>query len=161
MSLSVNNPPKIDENSVFEREMQQRLAEEVHPCACCGAIAIFTPLILCSHCGQSLDIKCYIYQRGDKYYGECLTLNLISRGETQSEAIKRLQVAMFTYVDSAFAEGKSVKGLIPRRAPLSSWFRYYLHILQRKLTRLVGGQYPLATASTPSPNSAQYTVAEC
>lgn len=98
---------------------------EVKRCESCGEIMIFTPIVKCSHCGGVLRLRSYSYKRGDKYYAECLTLNLLARGNSEEEAVSRLQEQMFGYVESAL--NGSSKGLVPRPAPLGSWIRYYIH----------------------------------
>ncbi len=107
----------------------------VHRCEHCGAFLIGTPLIECGHGGTILPIRCFRYRKGDQYYAECLDLDLIARGDTEEEAIGRLQGQMFGYVHTVTEEG-SAKGLIPRRAPLSSWIHYYATRTFDRLARL-------------------------
>ncbi len=85
---------------------------------------IATPLIKCAHCDAQVPIRCFTFRSGRNFYAQCLDLNLISRGNTEEEAIGRLQESMYGYVLAAFQGDCS--GLIPRRAPLASWLRYYL-----------------------------------
>lgn len=151
----------LHRDSGMSQADEQRLVDQVRPCPCCGSTMIYTPVILCSHCGQELPIRCYVFQRKGKYYGECLTLNLISRGDTQAEAILKLQGLMYSYVTTVFEGDQPTKGLIPRRAPLSSWVRYYAHVFSRRFARIFGRRYALATQSAPSPDAIRYTVAEC
>jgi len=154
MSQLVQNDPST-ESSHAEH------VDQVFQCPCCGASIIYIPSIACSHCGKDLDIACYVYRRDGAFYGECLTLNLVSRGTTEREAILRLQGAMFSYVEAVLAGGKGTKGLIPRPAPLASWLRYYSYVARRRLARMLGRRTSLETTSVPAPNSAHYTVAEC
>src|SRR5438270_9338064 len=98
---------------------------EVRRCPQCGDLMFRQPVISCGHCGRVLPIRCYAYKSGGRYYAECLTLNLISRGATEDEAVGRLQEAMFLHVKTAF-DGEA-KGLIPRRASLSHWLRYWAY----------------------------------
>ena len=98
---------------------------EVKRCPGCGSIIFATPVLTCSHCGREMQIRCFYYKSGSKFYAQCLDLNLISRGETAEEAVGRLQEAMVGYV-IAVLEGGSSKGLIPRPAPFFSWLRFYL-----------------------------------
>jgi hypothetical protein len=51
-------------------------------------------------------------------------LSLLARGNTREEAIIHLQEQMFSYV-AAVLKGPA-EGLIPRRAPVLSYIRYYL-----------------------------------
>jgi len=155
------SPSKFNVDREQKREQHEVSIGQVHACPECGSPTIYTPTIRCSHCDKQLPIRCYVYRRGNAFYGECLTLNLVSRGSTLDEAILRLQRAMFAYVETVFAEGKSAKGLIPRSAPLSSWVRYYLHTWKRRLIRFLGRTNPLDTTSVPSPEPTRYTVVEC
>jgi hypothetical protein len=148
------------ENSKSTMSSREEAIEAVHYCECCGAPGILTPTLKCGHCDDVLKIRCYVYERRGAFYGECLTLNLVSRGATQEEAIRRLQVAMFSYVDVVLQPGKSTKGLIPRRAPFSSWIRYGLHVVQARLSYLFGRPYPLATKSQTS-GAGEYRVVHC
>jgi len=134
--------------------------EQVHYCECCGAPGILVPSLKCEHCNQLLKIRCYVYQRGNSFYGECLTFNLVSSGATQDEAIRRLQVTMFSYVDAVLQPGKSTKGLIPRRAPLASYVRYSVHLCRARLAHLFDKRYPLATRSQPI-QAGEYRVVHC
>jgi predicted RNase H-like HicB family nuclease len=135
--------------------------DRVQICECCGAPAILTPILKCAHCNEILDIKCFVYERHGSFYGQCLTLNLISRGATQEEAIRRLQGAMFSYVKTVLEDGKSAAGLIPRRAPVTAWIRYYVHLFSARFLYIFGRDYPLATRSTPIDWSAEYKIVHC
>jgi predicted RNase H-like HicB family nuclease len=105
---------------------------QVRRCPHCGDLMFRKPVIACGHCGRVMPLRCYAYKSGAKYYAECLSLNLISRGETQEEAVGRLQEAMFLHVNTAF-DGDT-KGLIPRRAPLLRWLRYWAHAFAEWIT---------------------------
>jgi predicted RNase H-like HicB family nuclease len=153
---------RSDQQNPSGKEALESRLKMAAPCPCCGASTIYTPVITCSHCGKELPIACYVYRKGGNFYGECLSLNIVSRGATQEEAIVRLQSAMFSYVEAVLADGKSAKGLIPRRAPLSSWIRYYLHVSKRRLARLFGSKSSsLAMKSVPAPDAITYRVVEC
>jgi len=160
---ALTDRPESNQQQPPEKDDLQARLKAAEPCRCWGATIIYTPVIKCSHCGKDLPMACYVYRKDGKFYGECLTLNLISRGATQEEAIVRLQRTMFAYVDAVLTDGKSTKGLIPRRAPLSSWVRYYLHISKRRLARRLFGSraQSLAMKSVPAPNAITYKVVEC
>ncbi len=115
------------------QEIRMTDLRTVHKCDNCGELMIATPLIQCAHCGTALPIRCFTFKAGSRFYAQCLDLNLISRGETEEEAIGRLQESMFGYVMAAF-DGDP-KGLVPRRAPLASWARYYVHELRQLFRR--------------------------
>jgi predicted RNase H-like HicB family nuclease len=107
---------------------------EVKRCETCGEIMFLTPMLKCSHCGQIYRLHCHSYKQGEGFYAECLNLNLLARGNTQEEAVARLQEQMFTYVDAALSG--DVQGLIPRQAPLASWIGYYAHRIKNFVIRL-------------------------
>lgn len=108
-------------------------AHEARTCKGCGSPMSLKPVIQCSECGETLPLRCFSYKEGSGFYAECIDLNLLSRGNTREEAVIRLQEQMFSYVATAF-EG-STKGLIPRRAPISSFVRYYLTVAKDRLFR--------------------------
>jgi predicted RNase H-like HicB family nuclease len=105
---------------------------EVHRCEACGVLMFLKPIIQCGHCGRILPLRCFSYKESDGFYAECIDLNLLARGNTLEEAIVRLQEQMFSYVATAF-EGNT-DGLIPRRAPLWSFVRYYLSVIGNRFT---------------------------
>lgn len=104
---------------------------QVYRCPQCNAYLIGVPLIEREH-GHVLPIRCFTYRKDGRFYAECLDLNLITRGESEEEAIGRLQEEMFAYVH-AVLDGGPTKGLLPRRAPLWSWIHYYLYLLKDRL----------------------------
>lgn len=118
-------------------------------CPCCGEAMICTPRLVCGECGHLLDLKCQVYGGGDAWYAECLTLDLLSKGDTEADAIRRLQIAMFSYVATVLQSGESTDGLIPRSAPFASWVRYYTQIAIWRLTALLGRRPPLLARSVP------------
>lgn len=142
-------------------ETNEEAIEIVRECPCCGAPTIMVPGLICKHCGKEIDIKAFVYKRGDVFYGECVTLNLVSRGTTQEEAIRRLQIAMFSYVQVVLSDDKSCVGLIPRRAPLASWMRYYRHVLSARLSNLFGVKYRLATTVFPPSTGEETRIVHC
>jgi len=123
------------------KEARQPLPPAVHEvrhCQRCGASMFLKPLIQCGHCGHLLPLRCFSYGKGEAFYAECIDLNLLARGNTRDEAISRLQEQMFSYVATVFA-GDGTEGLIPRKAPLTSFIRYYLAVLR---DRLSSGRHP-------------------
>lgn len=135
--------------------------ETVHNCPCCGAPNIMVPTLKCAHCDKELDVKAFVYERRGVFYGECVTLNLVSRGSTQEDAIRRLQIAMFSYVHVVLSNEKSCVGLIPRRAPFASWMRYYMHVLRARLSYLFGVKYRLATKVHPASIGEEKRIVHC
>lgn len=74
----------------------------------------------------------FSYRRGSCYFAECVDLDLISRGQTQDEAIGKLQEAMYGYLSQAF-QGDA-RNLILRPSPFSHRLRYLLY----RLAELIG-----------------------
>jgi len=148
-------------NLISIPEALEEAIETVINCPCCGAPMIMVPELLCKDCGKEIDVRAFVYERRGVFYGECVSLNLMSRGNTQEEAIRRLQIAMFSYVSVVLLDGKSSVGLIPRRAPLASWLRYYRHVLMARLSYLFGIRYHLATRVFQAPLSEEKRIAHC
>jgi predicted RNase H-like HicB family nuclease len=152
-----NSPVAVTRPATAEEKI-----ETVYYCECCGAPRIYTPRIVCEECGIQLPVRAYAFQRGTRFYAECLTFNLISRGDTQEEAIRRLQIAMFSYVKTILQDrAKSTKGLIPRPAPLSSWVRYLFFRLKAYFATLFGRPYPLALRTNMKARSDDFKIAHC
>lgn len=108
-----------------------RRVRQVRHCGLCGAPIINEPKLKCAHCGERVRLRCYSYLRQGRWYAECIDLDLISRGESQDEAIGKLQEAMYGYLQVAF-EGNQ-KGLVMRRSPFSHRLRYRFHRLLERL----------------------------
>lgn len=104
---------------------------EVRYCPFCNEPIYLLPCLTCRECGEVLRLRCFTYRRGDFYYSECVDLNLMTRGRTMDDAIRRLQEEVFTYLDTVI-QGSS-KGLLPRRSPLSSRIRYQIYRLRCRL----------------------------
>ena len=126
MSQPVTQPSSSIEDLV-------RDLRHVRHCVLCGRPLIAAPKLKCAHCGERIRLRCLSYRRSGQYFAECIDLDLISRGETQEEAIGKLQEAMYGYLKVAF-EGDT-KGLILRRSPFSHRLRYHL---QRLAERIAG-----------------------
>ena len=160
--LSASETHMDDRTSLgpFPEDLEEAI-ETVHQCPCCGAPNIMVPQLECKRCGEVIEAKAFIYERRGVFYGECVTLNLVSRGASQEEAIRRLQVAMFSYVYAVLSGGESSRGLIPRPSPLASWVRYYLHILMARISHLFGVKYRLATTVQQISLSGETGIAHC
>ena len=153
MDESIPTPPSPEE--------LEKLIQAVMHCRCCGEPMVLVPRIVCAECNQELPIKCQLYKSNDIFYGECLTLNLLSHGATMDEAARRLQVAMFSYVATVLREGASAEGLIPRYAPLPSWIRYYSSKLANRLKYLFSGKPPISGPTLIQPTGEALKVAHC
>jgi len=108
-----------------------------------------------------MDIKCQVYQSKGVWYAECLTFNLLSKGESKDDAIRRIQIAMFSYIAVVVDGNESTRGLIPRPAPLSSWVRYYAHEALGRLAYLIGRKIPLMIRSVPIEDVAAEKILHC
>jgi predicted RNase H-like HicB family nuclease len=102
----------------------------VYRCPDCGSLMIAVPALACAKCGREHALRAYSYRlRSGKYIAECIDLDLITQGATQEEAIRKLQEAMFGFLQVAFS-GESTKGLVLRPSPLSHRLHYYVsHVL--------------------------------
>jgi len=119
--------------AVLERnEVVPEFLRESVRCPSCGEPLISVPVLTCAHCGERRALRAFYYKVPEGYIAECIDLNLMSQGKTLEEAIKRLQEAMYGYLQVAFA-GESTKGLVLRLSPLSHRIRYHL---QRILSRI-------------------------
>ncbi len=139
----------VQPEELFPSEDLERRIQRVKQCHCCGALGILIPVLRCTECGAAMDIKCHVYKQGGRFYAECLTLDLLSQGATEEDAIRRLQVAMFSYVGTAVRGGSS-EGLIPRPAPLSSWVRYYISGGLGRIAGLFGRRRPVMVRTIPT-----------
>lgn len=148
--------PSPNEHVPSPEELEHAI-QEVRRCPH-GALMIVVPRIVCSTCGTPLPIDCYVRRQHGVFYAECLTFNLVSRGATEEEAIRRLQVAMFSYVKTVIKPGASVEGLIPRPAARSAWLRYRLHMFAR---RLFGNRHTMPTHSESLDELGTLRIAEC
>jgi hypothetical protein len=136
--------------------------QEVKLCPCCGRAMILTPRIVCEKCNKPLSVKCMTYRSGRVWYAECLTLDLVSKGDTEVDAIRRLQIAMFSYVAVVFTENESTEGLVPRPAPMFSWIRYYCQEILGRLAAVVSRRNPRIDRSTPIQGTAvELKISHC
>ncbi len=142
-------------------ESLEEAIETVRECPCCGSLTIMVPSLICMHCNKEIDVKAFVYERRGVFYGECLTLNLLSRGATREEAIRRLQIAMFSYVHAVLSSAEPSVGLIPRRAPFASWVRYYQQVLWDRLTHLFGVKSRLATTVIQTTLNQESRIVHC
>ncbi|MGH9600382.1 MAG: hypothetical protein ACRD27_11005 [Terracidiphilus sp.] len=154
--MLVEKSPQDGRLSVMDK------AEQVRFCECCGEPFILVPRLTCGRCGRRIDVKCQVYKGGGSWYAECLTFDLLSKGGSKEDAIRRIQIAMFSYVATVLDGSGSAKGLIPRRAPLSSWIRYYAHDFAGRLAYLFGRRIPLMIRSVPIQDAAkELKVSHC
>jgi len=155
------NPVAASSDALAPPQELERFIQAVEHCPCCGEPAILYPRISCKECGHELPMRCQIYSENGKYYGECLTLDLMTQGDTREEAIRRLQVAMFSYIATVLRDGTSPAGLIPRRSPWRSWVRYYASTVVDRLRYLVSGKPSRKIAAVPLNITEQLKIAHC
>lgn len=76
---------------------------------------------------KQLIVKCYAEQEGGCWVAVCLDFNLASQGDTFEEVKSKLEAMIADYVHDALAgEDKPYAAqLLSRRAPPSSWLKYY------------------------------------
>jgi hypothetical protein len=154
-------PDGSPESRGMTSEQLESSIQEVRVCPCCEEPLILTPRIVCGHCQHALEIKCHVYRSGGVWYAECLTLNLLSKGESEVEAIRRLQVAMFSYVETVLRDGQSAEGLIPRYAPKSSWIAYYVRNFFARLFYVFGRKSSALIRAVPIQGVAALKVSHC
>lgn len=135
------------------RETEFEDLREVNHCPQCGSPLIKVPVLTCTHCGEEVALRSFVYSpRRGQYLAECIDLDLISQGYTPEEAIGRLQEAMVGYLRAAF-DGESTRGLVLRPSPLSRQLRYYAHRAFRKAMNLFHrrhGRHLLPMGHSPS-----------
>ena len=94
-------------------------------CEGCGSPMVAVPPLRCGHCGHDILPRCFVYgHRPSGYIAECIDLNLLSQGETQEQAILRLQEAIYGYLCVVYEAG-GTRGLVLRKSPLSHRLRYH------------------------------------
>jgi hypothetical protein len=89
---------------------------------------------------QQLLLRCYAEREPDgKWFAICLDLNLATEAGTQHEATEKLHAQIVSYVREALTvDAKYASHLLPRRAPMSFFIRYYW----MQLLSLVGALTP-------------------
>lgn len=103
----------------------------VEHCEDCGQALVREPVLKCRKCGHTLKLRCFYYPDGsDNVIAECIDLDLAVERKTAEEALKELQYAIHGYLMTAFEEG-SIKGLVPRPAPLLHRLRYHVEKLRQ------------------------------
>ncbi len=69
-------------------------------------------------------IKGYVTNYKDHYIGICLTLNLVTTGQTPDKAYNKLHKLVNWYIKDAI-KNNEINSFIPRYAPLNYWIEYY------------------------------------
>jgi len=80
---------------------------------------------------NDLVLRGYIERDSDgSWFAICLELNLYARAGSAGEAREKLVKFIHDYVFSAVTKDKEhLRDLIPRRAPLPFWLKYYCYRL--------------------------------
>jgi len=75
----------------------------------------------------NLVLRCYAEQEKDgSWFCICLDLNLAAQGDSAKEVKAKLHSMIYQYVKEALTDDKEyIVSLIPRKAPLSFFMRYY------------------------------------
>jgi len=77
---------------------------------------------------EQLIVKCYAEQEGVCWVAICLDFNLAAQGDSFDEVKAKLEAMIKEYVyDALVGEDRLYAAqLLTRRAPWSSWFKYYI-----------------------------------
>jgi hypothetical protein len=165
MPTALEKYPQIEPSQAKDAGISEKTEEQIQQvtlCRCCGRAMILTPRIVCKKCEKPLLIRCMTYRSGRVWYAECLTFDLLSKGDTEVDAIRRLQIAMFSYVAVVFTENESTEGLIPRPAPMSSWIRYYIQEILGRFAALVSpGNRPINRSMPIQDTAVELKVSHC
>lgn len=98
---------------------------------------------------KKLLLRCYAERDGDMWVAVCLDFSLGAQGESFEEARTKLDLQIRDYVIDAMAgeDREHADALLPRRAPLSFWLKYWY---ARALTRFVRGLHARASVRARS-----------
>lgn len=102
---------------------------------------------------KSLVFKCYVERdESDSWFAMCVDLNLYARAASMQLARERLHDEIKTYVAQAYTvDREHFADLIPRRAPLRFWLKYYSgkalgNVTSRRPTQRFNETVPLEPA---------------
>lgn len=95
-----------------------------------------------------LIVKCYAEQESDYWVAMCLDFNLAAQGDSYDEVKAKLEAMISEYIyDALVGEDKPYAAqLLTRRAPLSSWLKYYTVKLLHGAGRVFDEIMPLKPA---------------
>jgi hypothetical protein len=87
---------------------------------------------------DQLYLRCFADRREGQWQAFCLDLSLVAQADTFEEARDKLDRMICDYVYDAMAgeDRQYADQLIPRRAPLRDWLKYYVYWLRVKLRSL-------------------------
>lgn len=77
---------------------------------------------------DKMIFRCFAYwnKKDNYYYACCIDLNLVDRGDSMAEVVKKLEENIVGYLHAAFEKQEEAKHLIPRKAPISYRLQYRL-----------------------------------
>jgi len=75
---------------------------------------------------EKMAFRCYAYwdKNRNKYYACCIDLNLVDCADSMEEVVEKLEENIIGYLQTVFENPEAIKGLIPRKAPLSYCLQY-------------------------------------
>jgi hypothetical protein len=74
---------------------------------------------------KTIKLRCISFPKGTKVVSVCLDLYLVAETSTLEDSKRKLIDAIVLYVSHAIDKNE-IKELIPRKAPLKYFFKYYL-----------------------------------
>ncbi len=76
---------------------------------------------------KNLILRCYAEKEADgSFFAICVDLNLAAQAESYSAVRAKLHDQIHDYLEDALGDDKEYIGdLLPRRAPLYFWVKYY------------------------------------
>jgi hypothetical protein len=83
-----------------------------------------------------IPLHLLLFHANNRWYAECLDLDLITTRESGFAAFRELLVQINLYLETADGSGEWDK-YYPRRAPTSHWMRYYVASLFQELRGLL------------------------
>ena len=86
---------------------------------------------------NKMIFRCFAYRnrKDNFYYACCIDLNLVDRGESMDDVIKKLEDNIVGYLQTTFEELEGTKHLIPRKAPFSYRLQYRLFNIKLSIRR--------------------------
>jgi predicted RNase H-like HicB family nuclease len=83
---------------------------------------------------KDLILKCYAEQEDGVWVAVCLDFNLAAQADSYQEVKEKLESMISSYVREALTiDVAYADQLLSRRAPLSSWIKYYSIIIRNTI----------------------------
>ena len=98
-----------------------------------------------------LVLRCYAVREEGQWQAVCLDLCLGSQADSFEVAKSRLEAMIYDYIYDALAgEDKAFADqLIPRRAPLGQWLKYYGYVIRSRMGAVRDEVWRLFTQAVP------------